>query len=430
MTIPSHLPDRLTISLWDFSWFTQAMPEEPFESLDRAFAQAVERGYNTIRICAMPCTLFGGNGFGDTLRLANLGDSFGQGTRWYNCKGDFVFDGKQRLLELFRAAKRHDCFIIVSSWEYQQTPSFFATSEQHEALQQIPPERRCAALAEALAALVDFVKEHELDDRIAYVEMHNEVDIAATRLAGVAGDGQSVIAAQRPYVESALDALRNRHPDVLMTTCYARPPLHLLDDLAHNLQVAHFHLYVYGVLGRLCEETALWGETGRFPTEVAKRLLRPEAPPFDEWRPDEKWRLEATGVPRRLFYMHDWVDPEQWDLFLYEHYHLYRESMREAIRNRLEAYADYARHHDIPAVIGEGYVGYTPLYATFEDGPVGKDICEFAIQECLRLGYWGIILCSNAAPHHPFWRDIDWQKRLNAQVKETPPDHTERASSK
>jgi hypothetical protein len=47
---PSHLPDRLTISLWDFTWYTQTMPGEPFDDVDRAFVEAKARGYNTVRI--------------------------------------------------------------------------------------------------------------------------------------------------------------------------------------------------------------------------------------------------------------------------------------------------------------------------------------------------------------------------------------------
>ena len=57
--VPDHLPARLTITLWDFTWYTQTTPREPFHDLDAAFAQAVERGYNTVRICAMPYLLFG-----------------------------------------------------------------------------------------------------------------------------------------------------------------------------------------------------------------------------------------------------------------------------------------------------------------------------------------------------------------------------------
>jgi Sugar-binding cellulase-like len=415
VAIPAHLPARLTISLWDFSWFTQTMPGEPFDDLDRAFAEAVERGYNTVRICAMPYTLFGGDIPPEPLRIANLGRGFGKGTRWYNNAGGAVIDGRAHLLELFRAAERHGCHLIVSSWEYQQTPSFFATPAQYEALVAIPPERRCAALADSMSALLDFVKDHGLADRIAYVELHNEVDNAGTSLTEVAADGESVVAAQRALIESAVDVLRKRHPDLLHTACYSEPALHRLDDLAGNLQVAHFHIYAYGVLRQLFDEAGLWSNA-EFPTPLVTRLLRSGAPAYDDWLPDEAWRLAATGVQRRLVYAHDWVDPVKWDLYLYEHYHRYRESMREMIRTRLEAYADFGARLGAPAVIGEGYVGYTPLHTTFEEGPVGKDICEFAVLEAKRLGYWGTILCSNAAPHHPFWADVAWQREVNSWI--------------
>src|SRR5690606_22661900 len=131
--------------------------------------------------------------------------------------------------------------------------SFFATPEQHEALLAIPPERRCAALADALAGLLDFLKDHDLADRVAYVELHNEVDNPGTKLIEVARAGENVQAAERPYIEQALEVLRKRHSDILHTACYSDPVPHRLGDLADNVQVAHFHLYVYGVLRRLFE---------------------------------------------------------------------------------------------------------------------------------------------------------------------------------
>lgn len=415
--IPEHLPNRLTISLWDFSWYTQTMAREPFADLDHAFEEAAKRGYNTVRICAMPYTLFGPAAEG-TLHLSNLGGAFGQRTRWYNCKGGAVLNGKEHLLELFRAAERHDCFVILSSWEYQQSPSFMATPDLWQRLAKVSPKERLEVMTRAMGDLVQFLKDNEIAHRIAYAELHNEVDLS--KLAEVASQGEDPVAAQKPYLEHALEGLRSRHPDILSTACYAYPrPYRLREDLVHNLQVAHFHVYVYGVLGRLFDEAGLSKDyEGPFPNELAKSLLRDNAPPFEEWEPDEQWRLEATGVSRRLFYLHDWVDPERWDLFLYEHYHLYRESMRKEITSLLEAYANFAQEMDVPAVIGEGWVGYTPLLAGFEEGPVGKDICEFAVEECMRLGYWGTVLCSNCAPHHPFWADAGWQWKINQKIRE------------
>lgn len=418
--IPEHLPSRLTISLWDFSWYTMTSPGEAFADLDRAFAEAVERGYNTVRICAMPYLLFGG---GDRVRetsdlqFSNLGGDFGQRTRWYNTKGGTTLNGREHLLRLFEAAKRHNCYVILSSWEYQQSPSFLATSAWYDDLMDIVPEKRALAIGVAMGRLIAFLKEHQLDDRIAYAELHNEVEI--TKLRDVAQAGENIYAAEKPYLEEALSLLRNQHPDILITTCYGRAPETHMHDLPENLQVAHFHLYLYGVLGQLIHELNIRGSAQPFPTSLAQELLRPDAPAFDAWMPraGEAWRLEATGVGRRLFYLHDWVDPDKWDLWLYERYQSHREAMRQATTFRLEIIADWAEQHNVPAVIGEGYVGYTPLLTNFEEGPVGKDIAEYAIETCKRLNFWGIILCSNAAPHHPFWHDIAWQQRMNASIR-------------
>src|SRR5690625_5949436 len=75
--LPAHLPERLTITLWDFSWYVRTGPGEPFEDLDAAFAAARERGYNTIRICAMPYLLFGSGLDTSALQLGPLGGEVG-----------------------------------------------------------------------------------------------------------------------------------------------------------------------------------------------------------------------------------------------------------------------------------------------------------------------------------------------------------------
>jgi len=38
------------------------------------------------------------------------------------------------------------------------------------------------------------------------------------------------------------------------------------------------------------------------------------------------------------------------------------------------------------------------------------------VRMTLELDYWGIILCSNAAPHHPFWQDVTWQQKMNRTI--------------
>ena len=140
--VPAHLPDRLTISLWDFSWYVRSGSGEPFEDLDRAAAEAVERGYNTVRICAMPFLLFGSGLDTSAIELDRLGGDYAQGVRWYDVKAPTRFDGKAKLLELFETCKRHDLFVILSSWEYQQSSSFSVDSAWWDALHAVDPEDR------------------------------------------------------------------------------------------------------------------------------------------------------------------------------------------------------------------------------------------------------------------------------------------------
>ncbi|AXE40083.1 hypothetical protein JS278_02949 [Acidipropionibacterium virtanenii] len=416
MRIPSHLPEALTVTLWDFSWYTRTCPGEPFHDLDRAFTEAVERGYNTVRICAAPLLLFGEHDIAcDALAFANMGGRVGQRTRWYDARGGAVLDLRDRLLELFGLARDHDMYVIISSWEYQQSPAFLAERSWWDMLSGIPAQQRHLALAKAESAMVSWLDSHGLKDRIAYVELHNEVDLS--HLADVAAPGQDVCWAQHDLIGSALDVLQNDHPDVLSTVCYGQPPFLDMAAIPRNAQVLHAHIYVYGVLGAIDEWAGTRDISDAFPSPELRSLLRDDAPELSEWPAAiEPWRLEATGIGANMFYAHDWIDTVAWDAWLYEHYQEHVRSMRDRIRMRLQAFATEAAHRDVPAAVGEGWIGYTPLEAEFEDGPAGQVLAGRAVELCRSLGFWATLPGSNSAPQHPSgWRNVEFQKTLNAR---------------
>jgi hypothetical protein len=409
-------PDRLTITLWDFTWYTRTGPGEPFEDLDGAFRQAVDRGYNTVRICAMPFLLFRSGLDTRRLTMSGLGGGYAQRTRWYDVRHTTTVDGRAQLLELFRAARRHGCRVIVSSWEYQQSPSFAADDGWYRALLAVPPADRVNVLADAHADLVDLLAAEDLAGTVAFVELHNEVQI--TRLNQVVPAGEDPVLGLRPYLEAGIDRFRARHPDVPVTANYARVPVGSLRGVPRNASVAVFHPYVYGVLDQLVSEFALRDDSRPYPQDRAyAELLRPDAPPLDEWWPpdSDRWRLDATLVRHREVYTHDWCDPARWDRWLYERYGDHRHAMSEVLDLWIAAAADLAADRGIPLVFGEGWVGYTPLHGTFEEGPVGAAICERAVRASAAAGAWGTLVCSNAAPHHPMWNDVALQQRLNAE---------------
>lgn len=418
--IPQHLPRKLTISLWDFSWYTMTMPGEPYHDLGTRFDELVERGYNTIRICAMPMFLFDADGKRPgPLRFGNTGE-VGRRTRWYNCTGGAVLDGHAHMLELFRQAKEHDCYIILSSWEYQQSPSFLATPELADELAAIAPKDRYMALARSMDQLIAFLKEEGYGDRIAFAELHNELEFGGLTQSGLDEgidfeDKPALLAHMRPFIEEALGYLRERHSDTMISVSHVLIHDYPKQLVADRTQVGQFHLYLNGVLQELMDETGIWDETVPFPNPRVRSLLREEAPTFESYRlPEgEEWRLRGNPIGLRLFYLHDWTDPDRWDLFLYERYGAHRLAMLQKTDQRFSDVAWWAKSKGVPVVVGEGYVGYTPLHATFEEGPVGKFIAEYAVRKGMELGFWGMVLCSNCAPHHPFWQDAAWQQRMN-----------------
>jgi hypothetical protein len=415
--IPAHLPDRLTISLWDFSWYVRTGPGEPFEDLDAAFAQAVERGYNTIRICAMPYLLFGSGLDTSAVRLGPLGGGYGGRVRWYDVEQPTTIDARAQLLALFQAAKQHDCYVIISSWEYQQSSSFAADPDWCDALLRVDPEQRAEAQATALADLIDFLADHGLDDRIAFTEIHNEVQVGHLADGLPTGHDERVVAL-RPRLERALDVFHTRHPDRPVTVNYARVPVGAMRGIPETVDVLVTHPYVYGVLGAFIESYGLRGRPEDFDQARAEReILLPGAPKITEWAPDQSWRLTATIVAEPEIYTHDWGDAEAIDRWLYRHYPAWEQEMITTLRLWLAAAHDWAVGHGVPIVFGEGWIGYTPRDGRFEEGPIGAEFCRLAVDESTRVGAWGTIVCSNAAPQHAMWADVDLQRECNAAFR-------------
>ena len=419
--LPSHLPEALTITLWDFSWYVRSGPGEPFENLDRAFEEAVERGYNTIRICAMPYLLFGSGLDTSAVRLGALGGKYGQRVRWYDVGAPTVIDGRALLLELFEAARRHDCFVIVSSWEYQQSSAFAETPEWFESLMAIDPEDRAEAQAIAQAGLVSFLAEHGLDDRIAFVEVHNEVQVC--HLAdGIEGSLLDRVVGLRPRLERAVEAFHRLQPAVPVTVNYAHVPVGAMRGIPENIDVLVTHPYVYGVLDAFIDTYGLRRDPSGFDQARADReILLPGSPRIGEWGPDGDWRTVATIVSAAEIYVHDNGDAEAIDRWLYRHYPQWEQQMLTTLELWLDAARDWALVHDVPIVFGEGWVGYTPRDGRFEEGPVGAEFCRHAINESLRVGAWGTIVCSNAAPQHAMWADTALQLECNEAFRNRTP---------
>jgi len=414
--VPEHLPHRLAISLWDFSWYTRAGAGEPFEDVDRAMAEAVDRGYNAVRICAAPLLVAGGLGLDELaadlpvegLGRAPTGGYYGMRTRWYDTPGGYRIDVRSRLFELLGAARRHGVVVILASWEYQQSPAFAGDARWFAAIDAVPLGDRFRVLGEAWDRLLTEIEATGLADVIAFTELHNEVDFSILPALDDGRDASGV---------GALERLRARHPEQLVTASYGKPPHLAMHRLSPALGVAQFHVYSYGVLDALQRRIDIRSEgTEGFPNSELQALLRADAPSFAEYGRPAEWKLRATVITDQMLYGYDWIDAGAWDAWLDAHYAEYREVMLREIESRVIAVAEWARWREMPAVVGEGWVGYTPRDGGFEEGPAGLALAEHGIRTALEHGVWGVVACSNAAPHHPMWADAAWQRRMNALV--------------
>ena len=94
--------------------------------------------------------------------------------------------------------------------------------------------------------------------------------------------------------------------------------------------------------------------------------------------------------------------------------------MVATLRTWLDVARDWAAAHGVPLVFGEGWIGYTPRDGRFEEGPVGAEFCRLAVEESTRVGAWGTIVCSNAAPQHAMWADIALQQQCNQAFLAAP----------
>lgn len=421
--IPDHLPGRLAICLWDFSWYTRAGAGEPYQDLAAAIAGTRAMGHTTVRICAAPMLLFGDVGLdalASDLEIEGMGARdgggyYGDGTRWYDTRGGYRLDLRERFFTLLTELDRAGMTVILSSWEYQQSSAFAASPAWWQGLDAIPASDRFAALARAAEVMLTEITAAGLAHVVAFTELHNEVDFSL--VAQPADPGASAVP---PEAMRAVEHVRRRHPEQLVTLSWGKPPHLAMHTVPAGLDVGQFHVYSYGVLDALQREIDIRATaTAAFPNATLRGLQRVGAPSFSEYGRPAPWKLAATVVTDQMFYGYDTVDAGAWDAWLDAHYPRHEEVMRREIESRVIATAAWARWRGIPTVVGEGWIGYTPLRSWFEEGAAGLALAEVGIETALAEGVWGMVLCSNAAPHHPMWRDAgcaDWQRRMNAEI--------------
>lgn len=175
--IPAHLPKRLAISSWIWSWVSFALPEEPYGDLEKCVAGLKERGFNAVRVdaglnwCFRPDgsprgeMAFGPWAAGASGNLSTV-----------NHKGGGRHDVLKRVVRLMELAKQYDVYVILTSWEYQDSTWTVADEKIRAEVYGIPERDRLRHLARQHERLLKVLKEKGLEKHVAFVEVHNEIE--------------------------------------------------------------------------------------------------------------------------------------------------------------------------------------------------------------------------------------------------------------
>lgn len=396
--IPTHLPKRLTISfpIWGL-YDTEG--GGVYRDFDKMMIEHKERGFNCIRLDDGAGLMhdIDGNPRGPIV-FGQIFGEYDKALRQFGKNGEpGLCDTKKRLIEMFEAAKRHDIYIILSSWYYLHTCWFLKDKKLNDELYGIDPLDRFDAFAKFLHYILCELEERGLDDRIAFAEIFNEAD----GLDFVNGydehnksDGE--IEVFRKKHEEAIEWLKERHPKILFAydsfTYYSD-----LRQIPSNMQVYNFHNYFLwaNIYGGLLERDHSFLKDECVSVEEIKALSDCDYPPPDGWY-HRAWyytNLDHEKVP----------DAEKMLIgYLKEHIEDFRKKFSDSLshlKNNLDSELP-----TVPVVCGEG-VSYSGGYKLMWEEK--SDEYWTLVGEMMRAyrdsGFWGTVVRTCSGPEDPSW---------------------------
>jgi hypothetical protein len=435
-TIPRHLPRRLAICYYGWQWITTALPDEAFGNLDQVVKETKERGFNCIRAEMGLNWIFDLQGRRrGKLKFTNWIPGFSSNLHCVDAKGGAEHDVFERVVQLFEAAAKHDVFLSTTSWEYQDAVSQLDDARIRNEILAVPYSERLLLLARQYDRLLVELKKRGLHQRIAQVEIINELNqppIVCSSSKLLPQTMQEWVnrtiptppckkETVRALASDAVAYVRSRHPDLLVTVdglvaCDGFETLY-----PRNAQVADHHVYCDGVT------QAFWGKCGITG-------IRPGEPPNPETNPFLKSVLKPNpaawsdlvrnaGRVRQDWWGISWLyanlDNEKFDRWCIDHFPEYEPKIKQSIDKQFECAAKFAQARKLPLVVDEGFILYPPLHSRFVMTPEGRRGEEIGVNAAIATGHWGIMLSGYFRPDTPPWRDhaqCEWAESLNRRI--------------
>ena len=156
----SGLKNPVAIAMWDYSWILRHHRYGEFENWDMVLEQLAERGYNAIRIDAMPQFVAAGSGGKVEPEFRNVKDGWTP-SLWGN---DYTmsFRPREALLEFLPKCEKYGIKVGLATWFMRH-----GTDRTDVFIEE-------GGLLRAWDETLSFLQSHNLLDNVIYVDLLNE----------------------------------------------------------------------------------------------------------------------------------------------------------------------------------------------------------------------------------------------------------------
>jgi hypothetical protein len=427
-TVPDHLPDRLAICFYVWSWIF----EDAYADLDKAMRETKERGFNCVRVDTGALLAHDQQGKPrGVIRIRPWIEDWNNVP--YPLRAQEV-DVLERVLELFRVADKHDMTVICTSWLYQDLVTQLADPVLHAEIIAIPYKDRIMELARQHDRLVTLLKERGLAHRIAFVEVLNEAEFSPLFVPKTAPTAPPTFeefarwtwpeladkAASAQEFSRAVRHLRERHRDILFTMDYAWSGS--LDDLwAPDSQLVDFHYY-HGLLNKLFKllDFPMDREPDLDARPELRRFLVPNPSSWLEFREKVRHLRHVGAFWHTASWLYHNLDMKVFDAWYKQDAEANEAYYVSTAETWMGKAREFARERGLPLVLDETGAFWPPINTGIYADPVGQRHEEILVDIAIRDGYWGIMPTASMSPYMPYWNDpavVRWLQRVNARIR-------------
>jgi len=390
--IPSHLPRKLTMSSWQWAWFTHSEPDAAYGNLERVMEELRERNFNSIRIDTALNWCFHADGSSrGEVPIRQTFPRHSYRLRIVNHRGGHRVDVLKQLINLMNLAKKYDIYVVLSDWEYMHTNWFTSDSQLRDEINSIPKEKRLLQLARQMDRLVRRLRDRGLEKQLAWIEPHNELDYS-----DFPKDDSSV----RIHTE-AIAYLRERHPDILVSANYGKSQTITTTE---NTQLYDHHIYAGSALYHdVWQQTIFHPEfSSENPKEskLLKQLLQEQITPYHEFA--QYAPIVGESWTRRFWFYHN-VNIEQFDRFIIQRYAEIKDTLKQNADKLYTMHAKEAARLKLPMVVTEGGFFYAPLNSRFEESEAGLDYFDHLTDLAVQHDLWAFVMTTYNGPEVPVW---------------------------